>query len=1787
MSINNTNIQASNREESKSEYYSSSFAETHHPPREIRRSRRGRPTLEEAEIEAEIRERARESRERILRSAQEAKEREERDYLERREQYIQDLKEEEFYRNEEIPPNFNVREYLNVPEVVPEEKEELEEKKVLEDHLRESDERLREALDALEEQEQQLMELDKPKQFRKKVTPEERAKLARKVISIANRNQGLPRVIEYLIQHPILKTNQKGSTYGYYLRTLKNLTGMILSQSTNVNYHRLTREQQFEAHRAIQEVNNLIETGENGEHVEVDFQGHNYAVFVFSNIKYPDDPKSRLKVKLNLLNNDGTTSVKYITINNLFLGNVLDHIQYQNDYSTEYYKQYLEDLSNAYSAEFIILRRDAFEDVRQQKNGGFFIYNHLTDLDLKSLQIYKKGVDADDYEIKEVNGEFKVGKKLKSNQKEYDDGQVNCLIHCLDYYGFDDNAKLIVSKFITNGMVAKLSLKKIATQLQIKIITKELRDDGTRNKTRTTVYMPKKEGNRKKVKVKKTIELGIAYDHYFPLIDIKCSSFALKNYSKVKDQKEWNQIIAIRKNGTFIYSPKRNEKVNSLKLVELMIQNKEELLERMSNKKLMKVSPKDYDTSTIKPIEDDNESVPVTFRKKNKEYSALLAFDTEASPFGNHEVYCAALIKFDNGFIKKSKKQLKEEEEEKERNYVPDWVKQEIKVDYSVLGKPISAIGPDCVKEIFTRLPVNKIKVYEKEVGKGKKKKKVKVEETLPYMCLVHNLKYDLSFIKDHLTEVENIIRNNGKTMVITGKIGGRIIEFRDSLRMINKPLSKFGKLFKLDQEKEIMPYTAYTKKTINQRSIKLSTAKKNLKSDSDWEQMHENLVKLDLINKGNKTFDHIKYARYYCEKDVEVLAKGYMNFRAMMKQVTKLDIKDYISIPSIAHDYFKKNECYEGCTELRGIARDYIQKCVVGGRCQLFKNESYDNKIDLEVNEDGSITKSCVEKLIQDFDACSLYPSAMQRLGSMKTKIKTRGLFGTRSNGEKIMRTMEKTSTGGYLQGSPIPFDNEGKIAKIANNDNDRFVYKKRECDKDFGGENVTMYERVNVDILNTLLKYGEKLDEYFKNLKMHNQHKRKMMYKSNQEMYGFKTHYHHLKEYAKLVDKNGYAKIIYKRSKNVKNKVGRLYSHRGASLQGIKRKVRQVLSREFYQDIDMVNAHPTILMNLARIHGLEHQYIEEYVNNREQIIKDVMEINPEWNRDDVKELILAVMNGGQKNYRDLPNKTEFIEKFKEQVTTLMYDINEVVDYSEHVNMEKESIVPKPVRATNILLTDYENKILEVMYNHFKNKNDNGDFHCSLQFDGICVPRHEKNEEYLRECEKEIKRVLDMNIKLKIKEMDNYMDMEDFLWFVTNHGDKDEVMDYEKLSKMSGYFVTIRLTNIGQNRAFPVISEYRDGKRNWDNKITREYAIDKITLEDLIEFNGIEPGVDFHILHGYYFDSGRNDKIYQIINKLYNNRLIKKNEVYIYKGHGRQKELLETHEPTYEDFGKFKEFVNKWKKKVESMNENGNLYTMEVGNPIQEIYKLLMNSAYGKTIMKPVKTEYSIIDSTDALDKAIMRNHNKMIEAIPIGNTDKYLVKESKPFDRHQSMPHIGVEILSMSKRIMNEVMCLGEDIGCKIWYQDTDSMHISNGDVEKLSKAFKDKYGRELIGNSMGQFHSDFEKIQGKYKVLGSMRNIGLGKKSYYDKLVGYDENGEIVYGEHSRMKAVPPKILNKTAKDMGRTIEELYEYHYNGNEVAYNLSKYDDVPCFGFRKDGTVMTMAKNGFIRRISF
>jgi hypothetical protein len=354
------------------------------------------------------------------------------------------------------------------------------------------------------------------------------------------------------------------------------------------------------------------------------------------------------------------------------------------------------------------------------------------------------------------------------------------------------------------------------------------------------------------------------------------------------------------------------------------------------------------------------------------------------------------------------------------------------------------------------------------------------------------------------------------------------------------------------------------------------------------------------------------------------------------------------------------------------------------------------------------------------------------------------------------------------------------------------------------------------------------------------------------------------------------------------------------------------------------------------------------------------------------------------------------------------------------------------------------------------------------------------------------------------------------------------ENLSYDWLKTQDGYFVDIIINSVGIKRAFPLMSfKNEEGVRMFSNDmIGKTIRVDKTTLEDLIQFQQIT----FTVVRGYYFSSGFNTKVCETIKFLFEERLKKKKEK----------------------------------------------------NPVEMIYKLIMNSSYGKSIMKPIETETRFFDDEKDFNVYLSRNYNWATSYVKFGSKTK--LNSVKVLDEHFNIAQVGVCILSMSKRIMNEVMCLAEDNSLDIYYQDTDSMHLKDADIPKLSELFKAKYDTELIGKNMGQFHSDFD-LKGCDNII-AVRSIFLGKKSYIDELQGINKNGEIETGYHIRMKGIPNKCLLFSCKQNNfKNPFELYQSLYSGNKLQIDLTNNGEKANFKYNKDYSCETLSI--FNRTISF
>lgn len=830
----------------------------------------------------------------------------------------------------------------------------------------------------------------------------------------------------------------------------------------------------------------------------------------------------------------------------------------------------------------------------------------------------------------------------------------NCLYEALKYGGLSEE-KLHELKFIIRTRnIPTNRLKVVCENLEICIKLTKLR-----NKKKEGKSFPRKTNHGDPAN--ETFEIGLIDNHYFLIEKTDITSYCLNNYEEVKDELNCNSIIAKRSNGNY----KRGYKnyIDSFELMKILLNNKDTLLKPIPYNIAISTQfydqPTDYESlyysnRNVREIEYE-EKIPEIIYKK-----VYFDFETYTNEDRKHVPYlCSMLV---SG-------------EKKVRTF----------------------IGEDCGRQLLNNLPSKYV------------------------VLIAHNCYYDFQFLMKYLNSVHKpIFKGNGLVScdaIYYSNNTPYCVKFKDSYKLISMPLKKFGKCFNLEQKKEIMPYDAYNyrnplKYKNMDKELFLSFVKK-----SDRIECFNNCIKWKCYNEKDNTINIIEYSKRYCEMDVIVLEKGYSIFRKWMLELTELDIDYQFTIAGLSYNYLKKQGCFKGCYELSCVPRDFIQRCLVGGRCMTNNNKKY----------------KVLNAKIADFDAVSLYPSAMYRMP-------------------------------GFLKGTP--------------------------------------------------------------------------------------------------------------------------------------------------------------------------------------------------------------------------------------------------------------------------------KVL-----------------------------------------------------------------------------KQNELNYKFLESVNGYFVKIVIDKVNKKRQFPLMSYKNDeGIRVFTNDMVgREIYVDKTTLEDLIEFQQIK----FRVLKGYYFNEGRNIKIRETILHLFNGRLQKKAE----------------------------------------------------GNPAQLVYKLILNSAYGRTCLKPIEEKITIVKEEN-FETYLMNKYNHIKQAPRIG--DKFFVKEYKPINRHYNSAHIGVEVLSMSKRIMNEVMYLAEDNDIFMYYTDTDSIQLDYDDVSKLEVLFKKKYNRELTGKKMGQLHIDFEMHGVKdNKTIYGRNAYYLGKKMYIVELVGKNEEGKELVDYHIRMKGVPSDCIKYRCEIEEKIPLEIYDRLYNGKEIEFDLTMDGKKACFDFKK------------------
>jgi hypothetical protein len=232
----------------------------------------------------------------------------------------------------------------------------------------------------------------------------------------------------------------------------------------------------------------------------------------------------------------------------------------------------------------------------------------------------------------------------------------------------------------------------------------------------------------------------------------------------------------------------------------------------------------------------------------------------------------------------------------------------------------------------------------------------------------------------------------------------------------------------------------------------------------------------------------------------------------------------------------------------------------------------------------------------------------------------------------------------------------------------------------------------------------------------------------------------------------RNGIVEVRYKQN----NGVGRFNAIRSMSLQNITRQIRQAICSDYYIDIDMENAHPTILKWICDQNGIACPILTKYVNNRPQFFED-MKVKKSVG----KQVMLSTLNGGYNDYNALTYHSDDLREFhNREIRNIWAHITKLhpTEFKDFVEKKTKSGEDFNLHGSfiNILMCEIENKILQIMCEYFGNPRD-----AVLCFDGIML---NKNKSYdLRGCEAAIFDKLKIKIKLAIKPFEDAFNIDSF----------------------------------------------------------------------------------------------------------------------------------------------------------------------------------------------------------------------------------------------------------------------------------------------------------------------------------------------------------------------------------------------------------------------------------------
>lgn len=173
---------------------------------------------------------------------------------------------------------------------------------------------------------------------------------------------------------------------------------------------------------------------------------------------------------------------------------------------------------------------------------------------------------------------------------------------------------------------------------------------------------------------------------------------------------------------------------------------------------------------------------------------------------------------------------------------------------------------------------------------------------------------------------------------------------------------------------------------------------------------------------------------------------------------------------------------------------------------------------------------------------------------------------------------------------------------------------------------------------------------------------------------------------------------------------------------LQRIFNQFRGCLCDGLYYDLDMINAHPTLLLYICQQNGIQAPTLAEYVSNRDLHLQELI-IDDGIDRDTAKRLFLTAINKTHptSKIKKTPIRNAFFLRFDNEIHTIQHQL--ITKFPEDVSrLVRHNYKAKANLGgclTNMLMTALENTILQQVITLLNNMNIVPDV---PMFDGLMV---------------------------------------------------------------------------------------------------------------------------------------------------------------------------------------------------------------------------------------------------------------------------------------------------------------------------------------------------------------------------------------------------------------------------------------------------------------------------------